>query len=453
MTGRTARTSGLVLLVIIVMAVAAGAGFLVTRNVRADATPGARVSTPSAVAAADDAEPTPAAAAAPAVDRAAVQAALAAPLRASGLGSSVLASVVDANTGAVLLDRGAATPAAPASVTKIATAVAVLSARPATARIATTAVTDGRGTLTLVGGGDPTLSAAPAGRATRYAEAGRLSDLVAQVRRANVRVERIVVAGRFIGPTVSPDWAAEDVPSSYGAGITALMTDGGRAAPDDEIRSAEPDLDAGRSFAALLGSSAPVTRGVVTSGRTVGTVSSAPIGTLVEQMLLQSDNVIADCLSRQVAFATGAPATFVGGAAATRAVLRARANVEIGGGLVDGSGLAARDRLAPATLTALLRAAVRSSSPAVRTVTASLPVAGWSGSLAARYLAGSSLAGAGVVRAKTGTLTGVSTLAGLTHTRRGGQVVFAVFADRNDSTPDAQAALDAVVARLATCTC
>lgn len=455
MNARTWRTAALVLLVMVLAAAAAVAGFVITDRLRT-VEPGPHVATePSAYAAADDAPATPRRVATPAVDRAALLAAIAPALRASGLGSSVLASVVDARRGSVLVNRSAATAAAPASTAKLTTAVAVLTVRKATDRITTTAVSDGSGTLTLVGAGDPTLSAAPAGQAPEYAGAARLGDLAAQVKRSGVPVRRIVVASRFAGPVVSPSWASEDVPSDYGAGITGLMADGGRAAPGDTIRSAEPDLAAARSFASLLGQgSVPITRGSVPAGsRTVGTVRSAPLGVLVEQMLLESDNVIAECLARQVAIATGAPATFTGGAGAVRQVLRSRVNVDIGPGLVDGSGLAARDRLTPATLTALLRVVVTSGNPSVRGIAASLPVAGWSGSLAGRYLTGGSVAGAGVVRAKTGTLTGVSTLAGLAHTRRGGLVVFAVFADRNTSTPAAQAALDDLVTRLTTCAC
>ena len=82
-----------------------------------------------------------------------------------------------------------------------------------------------------------------------------------------------------------------------------------------------------------------------------------------------------------------------------------------------------------------------------------LPVAAWSGTLADRYLTGRSRAGAGNVRAKTGTLTGVSALAGVVRDRGGRVLVFAFVADRTSSTPAAEAALDALAARLATCIC
>ncbi|HVU91102.1 MAG TPA: D-alanyl-D-alanine carboxypeptidase, partial [Jatrophihabitans sp.] len=103
------------------------------------------------------------------------------------------------------------------------------------------------------------------------------------------------------------------------------------------------------------------------------------------------------------------------------------------------------------TLASVLRLAAGTAR--LRYLVAGLPVAAWSGTLADRYLTGDARAGAGVVRAKTGTLTGVSALAGLGHDRGGRLLAFALVADRAPSTPAAEAALDAVAGRLARCGC
>jgi D-alanyl-D-alanine carboxypeptidase/D-alanyl-D-alanine-endopeptidase (penicillin-binding protein 4) len=58
-----------------------------------------------------------------------------------------------------------------------------------------------------------------------------------------------------------------------------------------------------------------------------------------------------------------------------------------------------------------------------------------------------------VIRAKTGTLTGVSSLVGLVHDRDGRLLAFAFIADRTGATPAAEAALDVLAARLAGCGC
>jgi len=131
-------------------------------------------------------------------------------------------------------------------------------------------------------------------------------------------------------------------------------------------------------------------------------------------------------------------------------VLR-RVGVDPGAGLVDGSGLAASDRVPALALARVLRLAT--TTPRLRYLLAGLPVAAWSGTLADRYLRGAARAGAGVIRAKTGTLTGVSALAGLVHDRSGRLLVFAFVADRAGATSAAEAALDDLAGRLAGCGC
>jgi len=388
----------------------------------------------------------------------ALASALHAPLADPRLGARTLVEVRDASTGAVLLDHGGSTPAAPASTAKLATALAVLTVHKATDRITTRVVSGTEpGTAVLVGGGDPTLTAAPADHDGAYADAARMAALARQLPAA--AINRILVDGSlYVGAAVSPFWAPEDVPSDYAAPITAAMVDGGRSHPDATVRSTAPDLAAGRALAAALGKpDLPVSRGTAPPDAPVlGSVRSAPIGTLVAQMLAASDNVIAESLARQVALAEQRPAAFAGAASAIRQVVRGL-GVDIGSGMRDGSGLAATDRLSPETLTRLLRLATRPSRPGLHDVIGDLPVAGWSGTLAGRYTRGTAKGGAGLVRAKTGTLTSVSALAGVAHDTAGRLLVFAVIADRVGAaatdTAAAEAAIDRVAATLAQCGC
>jgi len=172
-------------------------------------------------------------------------------------------------------------------------------------------------------------------------------------------------------------------------------------------------------------------------------------------MLQTSDNTIAECLARQVALAAAKPASFLGAAGAVRAAL-VRFGVDPGAGMRDASGLAADDRVSAAALAGVLRLVVGAAHPQLHLIVTALPVAAWSGTLAQRYLPGSPAAGgAGVVRAKTGTLTAVSTLAGIVHDKDGRLLVFALLADRvpPGATRGAEAALDRVAAVLAGCGC
>ena len=464
MGSRIARTVALGIVPAVLLAGAGVGGYEISRHIRSDRAALARARaagpTSSALPAATRSPAAPASAsAAPEPTAAGVSAVLAPALTAAALGGRVHALVEDAGTGAVLADRLGTQPAAPASTAKLLTAAAVVATRGPGYRITTTvALGDTAGTVVLVGAGDPTLAAAPRAADGPYPDAARLTDLAAQVRARHVPVSRIVIDDSlFTGPAGSPDWAPGDVPTDYASAITAVMTDGGRAAPGDVVRSASPDLAAGREFAAALGvPAAPVSRGRAAPGaRTLATVRSAPVSELITQMLLASDNVIAECLARQVALATGRPASFTGATAAIRATLT-RLGADPGGGMRDGSGLSAGDRLSTAALAGTLHALVGNAP--LHVVLDALPVSGWSGTLAGRYQpAEGTGAAAGLVRAKTGTLTGVSSLAGVVHDRDGRLLAFAFIADRvpagGAATAAADTALDRAVVALERCGC
>ena len=83
-----------------------------------------------------------------------------------------------------------------------------------------------------------------------------------------------------------------------------------------------------------------------------------------------------------------------------------------------------------------------------------LPVAGWSGTLRTRFASPrSSEVGQGVVRAKTGSLSGVNAISGQLVTRDGRLLVFAILADDTGNSLAARAALDRIAARLVACGC
>jgi len=371
------------------------------------------------------------------------------------LGGRVNGRVVDVATGDVLFEQSADRAVMPASTAKLATALAVESAVPAGLRLSTIVRTGAvPGQIVLVGGGDPTLSSAAEGNT--YPGSATVADLAAQVAAGGLPVSAILVdSTRFSGPTTGPGWGQGDVPSRYAAPIMATMVDGGRFGPvDDGVRSGEPDLEAGRALAAALGvPTAPVSAGTAPPGATaLAEVRSAPVERLVEQMLSLSDNVLAEALARQVALAAGQAASFDGAAAAVRSTLEQAGFDLTGAVLVDGSGLSTANRLSPALLGDILLAAAGDPGSPGRALMAGLPVAAYDGTLIERF--GESAAG-GVVRAKTGTLDGVSALAGVVETADGRLLVFALVADQvplGGRFP-AEAALDEVATAMAGCGC
>jgi D-alanyl-D-alanine carboxypeptidase/D-alanyl-D-alanine-endopeptidase (penicillin-binding protein 4) len=82
----------------------------------------------------------------------------------------------------------------------------------------------------------------------------------------------------------------------------------------------------------------------------------------------------------------------------------------------------------------------------------SLPVAGYSGTLWDRF--GTAEDGQGIVRAKTGTLTGVSSLTGTLTTTDGRQVIFSLIANGFTTGEVAvETALDEISAAVSQCGC
>jgi D-alanyl-D-alanine carboxypeptidase/D-alanyl-D-alanine-endopeptidase (penicillin-binding protein 4) len=395
--------------------------------------------------------------------------ALAAGLTDKALGGHVAISVLDAASGDALLETSATEVVLPASTAKIATAVAALTALPADLRL-TTRVVAGQspGDVVLVGGGDPTLS----GPYTRpgYPRVAALAQLAARVRvaLAGAPVRRVVIDDTlYAGPLLGPGWRPQYVTSGDVAPVMALMVDAGRTrlpplvGPSRAPRQADPALSAGHAFASLLGvPKAVVLRGTAPTGATaLGEVSSPSVPQLVESMLTHSDNDLAEALARQVAIAKGQPASFAGASAALRAVL-ADVLVHVGATpgavrLLDGSGLSRLDRVQPGALTRLLAAVAGADRERLFPVLSGLPVAGFDGTLERRYRKGPGLPAAGVVRAKTGTLNGVSALAGLVRTRDGRLLAFDFTADSVSLTATlaSQTALDRLAAALAGCGC
>jgi serine-type D-Ala-D-Ala carboxypeptidase/endopeptidase (penicillin-binding protein 4) len=403
--------------------------------------------------------------------------ALAAPLSAPALGPQVSALVADPVTGRVLLSERGGQLMTPGSTTKLATglaALAVLGDRASfTTRVVHGAAPD---SIVLAGGGDPTLAVNPY-PAGDYPRPATLASLAAAAARALIaQGRRSVVLGYdtslYTGPGLAPGWPAADVTAGDVTPIVSLEVDQGRLTaagqPEDsddpynlQPRASDPAGMAAGAFAALLTADgirvtgSPLAQTAPARPVQIASVTSPPLSAVVAQMLEESNNVIAENLARQVALATGEPASFSGAAQAVVNELR-RLGVTTGIYLVDGSGLSPQDAIAPVTLVKILELAV--ARPGLRALLAGLPVAGFSGTLSAgeSVFAGISGAALGSVRAKTGNLGTVTSLAGLVYDKSGGVLVFALMADQIPSAAMLQTAADAIdtaASALAGCGC
>lgn len=390
-------------------------------------------------------------------------------------GAGVGIEVTNAGTGQVAYSANASAPAPPASTAKVVTAVAALAALGPEATF-TTKVRQVGGTVVLVGGGDPTL-AVNGYPSSDYPRPATLAQLAASTARALKAQGRQSVrlgydTSLYRGPNMAQGWTDGLISTGNVTPIVALEADQGRlttgGAPqdsDDPVnfrpRTTNPAGMAVAAFAALLardGIKVAGAPGVMTapgSAPALASVSSPPLVSIVEQMLLESNNVIAEDLARRVAISLGLPATFAGAAAAEVTELH-RLGVTAPVTLTDASGLSPLDRITPDTLVRVLSLAA--STPRLRGVVTGLPVAGFAGTLSAGSSVFGGIGGAarGVVRAKTGNLATVATLAGLAYDRSGQLLLFAIMAPRVPGAARLQPAanaIDAAAASLAECGC
>jgi D-alanyl-D-alanine carboxypeptidase/D-alanyl-D-alanine-endopeptidase (penicillin-binding protein 4) len=393
-----------------------------------------------------------------------VQQALASALADADLGPHVLAAVSDLRTGRVLAEVGSG-GAIPASTTKLLTGLAALEALGPERTFSTRVVTGGQGRVVLVGGGDPFLMSEPVGddgpSYPRRADVVTLAQQTAAALRREGR--RRVTLGYddslFTTPGFNPAW-----PQSYAdegdivSPISALWVDQGRE-PGSSRRVADPALQAAQVFAAALLAEGIAVRGAPergvagAGGRELASVTSAPVREIVERLIEVSDNEASEVLAHHVGLEVRGTGSFVDGAAGTLRTLRGLGVPTDGIDLYDGSGLSRQNRIEPAALVAVLRAAA-TGEPALHGVVASLPVAGFTGSLADRF-EGPYPEARGLVRAKTGTLTAVSSLAGVVVDQQGHEMVFVLMADRIRKPREtaAEMALDDAAAALGACFC
>lgn len=404
------------------------------------------------------------AASAPLPDPASLAARLRPLLAAPALGPRVSAVVSDAATGRLLLDVGSARPMVPASTVKLLTAAATLTTVGPQTRLVTRAVQGGSPQeVVLVGGGDMLLARGRGGTAA----AGRagLGDLAGQVAKAlgEQGVGRVVVRfddSLLDAARAAPGWNQADLAVGYTGRVAALGLASDRARPG-RPSSTDPAATAASAFAQALTAAGVGVTGrpqrlrAAGQARVLGSVRSAPVGDVLDLALTESDNALTELLAMLTARAMGRPATFGEGA---RAVVDqvASLGVDVSSTRVqDASGLSRLSAVPAATLARLLTLAASGKEPRLSGMLDAIPVAGFTGTLTDRFGATRTRPAAGVVRAKTGTLTGITTLAGTVVDADGRLLVVVVMTDQVPAggTVAARSAVDQVAAAVATCGC
>jgi len=381
------------------------------------------------------------------------------------IGGDAAAAVVDAATGSVLYGYQADQLMPPASTDKIATALAVLERVPGTQRLVTSVVQGSPADqLVLVGGGDVTLSSNGASPdpdfrpANLAVLAGRTASVLKARGTTSVRLG--YDASVFAGPSLARSWSAGAVSGSI-APVRGLEVDEGRIIPGREFSGRYPDpaRAAASAFASALGKVGITVAGSVdevaapVSAERVAQVESPPLTDLVEHMLTVSDDDLAEALGHLAARAAGLPTTFDGAVAATMDTLRGL-GVDTGEvQLQDSSGLSHADRISPLALAGMLAVAASPAHAELRAALTGLPIAGFTGTLGQGRFTAASAGGIGVVRAKTGTLDGVATEAGVVEDADGRLLAYAVMADKAPDAALTRSQLDGFAAALVSCGC
>lgn len=380
--------------------------------------------------------------------------------------------VSDASTGQKLWGINDTAVALPASSMKILTASAALLDLGEDHRVSTrVSRVTGTNDIVLHGGGDPTLSKDGEGFFQDSASIAELAKKISVV--IPEGVGKVYLDNSLFTESFHETWEREGLEDGYIAPVESVMMDAGRIDPTNEEsqRSATPAADAADALAKALGAeNGGSLRDAAKDGQSlpldpdiVALVQSAPLVTRVHEMMIYSDNVLAESIAREVAISRGLPPTFEGAARAVRDTLAEHGFPLDGAVLSDSSGLSTDNRISPQHLSEVLNSAAgpvesaeqgglgesqessESTALRLRPLLDSLPVAAVSGNLATRF-AGQS--GAGIVRAKTGTLNKASALAGYVVTKSGQVLTFALISNEASLLP-ARAASDKAASTLA----
>ena len=396
--------------------------------------------------------------------------ALGAIVRDPWLGPSVGVSVRDGETGEELYAVAPGVARAPASTLKVLSAFAVTSHLDLDARMTTRVVTgDSPTEVVLVAGGDTLLGTGSSDPKAVEGHAGiaTLADEVARSldERGAGAVTLRVDATYAAGPRYPTTWKKEDIAAGFTQSVSMLdlvsqRAGGGRAAPAvpeagvaATLAKALTARGHATTVAPLRGHGTPAPPGATE----LGAVESATYDEHLAFALQHSDNALTENLVRQAMVAADvSPAAPLG---PPQFVVRTLAEAGIptaGLRLLDTSGLSPGQTATATAMADVLALATSGKDDDLLRAVANLPVAGLNGSLSDRYRGKETKAVAGIPRAKTGTLRGISSLAGTTVDADGHVLVFVVLADRvpaSSGTLGARAALDRFVTALTLCGC
>jgi D-alanyl-D-alanine carboxypeptidase/D-alanyl-D-alanine-endopeptidase (penicillin-binding protein 4) len=369
------------------------------------------------------------------------EAALKAGLRAAwrGAASSSGAYVLNATKGTVLFQSRASTARVLASNTKLFTTSAILAKLGSSGTLPTDLESSAeadpatgilKGDIYLVGGGDPTFGTQSFDKRF-YGVGATEQDLAAELSATGITEVR----GRIIGDESRFDSLRGGPSSGFGVSVvdlggplSALSFNRGLASENGGSIQRNPPLFAAQQLTKELKKEGvrvtrPASSGAAPSdAKVLASVESPPLSQLVKLTLKPSDNWFAEMLLKDLAVAGGRKGTTSTGAQAAAAFAK---RLGTGVSMNDGSGLSRADRASPRQVVKLLDQ--MRNRPEFDALFTALPIAGRDGTLNDRMRHG---AARGRCRAKTGTLSNVSTLSGYCNSRSGDLIEFSLLMNR-----------------------
>lgn len=394
-----------------------------------------------------------------------VRAQVAAAMKQPDLAKKLAVEVVDGKTGEVLLQENADKPMIPASTTKLLTAWVVANTMDLSKPLTTKVVTgSSAGQIVLVAGGDTALNPGKGDPAVVNGHAG-LADLAAQVAASLRKTGRTTVTvgvdtSYAPGPLTAKHWDPGVVAAGYAGRIAQLGLSTERATDPAHPLTSDPVGTTLRAFVkdlAAQGITAKFGPNVIAPAKAteLGAVESSPLLDVLGNALQASDNAMIESLARQAAFLHGVGGSTADVAGFVEKTLRSKGFDLTGVKLADLSGLSDGTTIPARVLTAVLLSGTNGQNRPFAEVLTRLSVGGYNGTLDNRFLQPTNISAAGDVRAKTGSLTNVASLAGTVITKDDRVLVFAVInnAALSWGPYGTRASIDDFVAELQQCGC
>lgn len=383
-------------------------------------------------------------------------------------------SIRDNTDGTILFESNAQNSMLPASLTKLYTAASTAITLDPDARFVTK-VKYLNNNVYLVGGADPQLGTES--NPTQADLADLAKETAQKLKEFNVFEVNVFIDDAILGPLQRPaDWEDTYFQSSEIHLISALNIDDPSAPAKAPV---DPSITTGQKFAFYLIKNNIKVNGLVSRKNTpkdafeLSTQYSKSVSQLIEDTLMISNNQDAEILARVTSLVSeNDPST----KAATELVLK---DVELLGissvdnAITDASGLSRSNKISPSDLSEIIYKSIKNPvitkvnkgetskfmitpilpiTPDPWSVFTGLPTGHGLGTMKKRFDENNS-AGRGVVRAKTGSLNRVITLAGTITTKDNVFLSFAILVNRVEEPENVREAIDNLLNELAECNC